>query len=120
MNAVDFALLVLYALAMSLGQVLFKLAADHAKSDSAGFFAGLLGSWYFYVSVGLYALLTVVWIWLLTRLPLSRAYPFVVLAFVFTPVLAMLLFDERLGLRYFVSLALIVAGLALLASDRLP
>ncbi len=119
MTIADFALLVVYALGMSFGQVLFKLAADHAKLDAAaGFWAGLLGSWHFYVSVAVYGLLTIAWIWVLTRIPLSRAYPFVVLAFVFTPILAALLFGETLDARYFASLALIVAGLALLATTK--
>jgi drug/metabolite transporter (DMT)-like permease len=120
MTLANFALLAVYALGMSFGQVLFKLAADRAKSDSAGFLVGLLGTAYFYVSVALYAVLAVVWIWVLTRLPLSRAYPFAVLAFVFTPLLAALFFGEPLGVRFFASLALIVAGLALLASERAP
>jgi drug/metabolite transporter (DMT)-like permease len=116
MTLANFALLVLYALGMSFGQVLFKLAADHAKDEVAGgFWAGLLGSWHFYASVATYGLLTIAWIWMLTRIPLSRAYPFVVLAFVFTPILAAALFGETLDTRYFVSLALIVAGLCILA-----
>ncbi len=119
MRLADFALLLVYALGMSIGQVLFKLAAEHAKLDeAAGFWAGLFGSWHFYVSVAIYGLLTVVWIWVLTRIPLSRAYPFVVLAFVFTPILAAVFFGETLDARYYASLALIVAGLGLLASGN--
>ena len=45
---------------------------------------------------------------------LSRAYPFVVLAFVITPLFAMVLFGERLDRWYVASLTLIVGGLALL------
>ncbi len=119
MRLADFALLLVYALGMSIGQVLFKLAAEHAKLDeAAGFWAGLFGSWHFYVSVAIYGLLTVVWIWVLTRIPLSRAYPFVVLAFVFTPILAAVFFGETLDARYYASLALIVGGLGLLASGN--
>jgi multidrug transporter EmrE-like cation transporter len=121
MSAVELALLVLYALGMSVGQVLFKLAADHAKADATGsFWNGLLSSWHFYVSVAVYASLTIAWIWVLTRIPLSRAYPFVVLAFVFTPLLAAVFFGERLDARYFLSLGLIVLGLGLLTFGKSP
>jgi drug/metabolite transporter (DMT)-like permease len=107
--------LVLYSLAMSLGQVLFKMAADRAKARAtSGFLESLLTDGYFFLSVAIYGVLTVLWIWLLTRVPLSRAYPFVVLAFVFTPGFAVLFFDESLNIWYFLGLGLILSGLALL------
>ena len=74
----------------------------------------MLGSWHFYASIALYGALTVVWIWILTRIPLSRAYPFVILTFVFTPMFAAFAFGEPLNVWYFCGLALILAGLGLL------
>jgi drug/metabolite transporter (DMT)-like permease len=113
--AKDILILVLYSLGMSLGQVLFKLAANGAAGrPGEGFVASLLGAWHFYASIALYGVLTVLWIWLLTRIPLSRAYPFVILTFVFTPALAAFLFGEPLNAWYFAGLALILAGLAVL------
>ena len=115
MGAIDVLILILYTLGISLGQVQFKMAADHAREHAAqGFATAMLGNLHFYAAIVLYAALTVVWVWLLTRIPLSRAYPFVVLSFVFTPLLAALWFGEALNLWYFAGLALIVAGLALI------
>jgi|SRR5215831_3619578 len=115
MGSRDVVLLVAYSLGMSIGQVLFKLAATSANArPQSGFIGALMGSGYFYVSIALYGLLTVVWIWILTRIPLSRAYPFVILTFVFTPALAALAFGEQLDLWYFTGLALILSGLGVL------
>ena len=115
MSLVNTAILLVYALGMSLGQVLFKIAADRAKAKAAeGFFASLLTDGFFFLAVITYGALTVVWVWILMRVPLSRAYPFVVLAFVFTPAFAVLFFNESVNVWYFVGLALIVSGLGLL------
>jgi drug/metabolite transporter (DMT)-like permease len=94
---------------------LFKLAADRAKSlPNESFWISLLGTSYFYLSILLYGVLTLVWLWVLSRIPLSRAYPFVVLAFVFTPALAVLFFKESVDPWYFAGLGLVLAGLGLL------
>src|SRR5262245_42924748 len=117
MTAANIVLLVLYAVGMSIGQLLFKMAADHAKSDpGASFLISVFGSLSFYIAVLVYAVLTLAWVWLLMRIPLSRAYPFVVLAFVVTPLLAALFFGESLNIWYFLGLALVVGGLTVLVS----
>jgi len=115
MSAINVVVLFVYSLGMSFGQVLFKLAADQTKLEqSSTFVRTLLTSWYFFAAVLLYGVLSLVWVWILTRVPLSQAYPFMVLAFVFTPALAVLLFGEPLNASYLASLALILAGLGLL------
>lgn len=117
MTAVNVVILFVYSLGMSVGQMLFKLAADQTKLEhSSTFLQALLTSRYFYGAVLLYGVLSLVWVWILTRVPLSQAYPFIVLAFVFTPALGVLLFGESLNASYLVSLALILGGLGLLVA----
>ena len=60
--------------------------------------AGFLLNGYFFVALILYARLTVLWVWILSFTPLSRAYPFLALAFALTPALGCLVFAE--SLRY--------------------
>ena len=111
MTSANVAILLLYALGMSLGQALFKLAVERAKSPANdAFWISLFSTGYFYLSIALYGALTLVWFWILARVPLSRAYPFVVLAF-FTPALAVLFFNESLNIWYFVGLGLMLTGL---------
>lgn len=117
MSGVNLIMLFVYSLGMSGGQVLFKLAAEQTKlGPNPNFLQALLTSGYFYVAVLLYGVLSLIWVWILTRVPLSHAYPFVVLAFVFTPAFGFLLFDEPLNLSYIAGLALILVGLGVLAA----
>lgn len=115
MTRLDAALLVVYALALSLGQVLFKFAAPIA-ADARGLdlLLRLARSPAFVCAAALYAALTVYWTWLLSRVPLSRAYPFIALCFVFVPLMARLFFGERIVPAYLVGVALIVAGLGVI------
>jgi drug/metabolite transporter (DMT)-like permease len=107
-------LLTAYAVGMSGGQILFKMAAirSGAADGTAGErLLGLLHNLYFLSALALYAGFAVLWVWILSFTPLSRAYPFVALAFALTPLLAGSLFGETISLRLITGLLLIVCGL---------
>ena len=53
--------------------------------------------------------------WLLTFTPLSRAYPFVALAFALTPLLGIVIFGEPFSTRLAIGIALILCGLLFVA-----
>ncbi len=115
MTPLNFLILVAYTLGLSIGQCMFKLAADQARNAvDQTFWPALMTSAYFYISIVLYAALTLVWIWILSRVSLSRAYPFVALAFIFTPALSIILFQETISYWYVLGLALILTGLGLI------
>jgi drug/metabolite transporter (DMT)-like permease len=113
LSSFQITILVAYAVAMAVGQILFKTAA--LRVGATGSFAermtSLMHNGYFAVSVVLYAALTVVWVWILTFTPLSRAYVFVALSFIMTPFFAAALFGEPISLRLVVGIGLIVGGL---------
>ena len=70
MSTAHVVILFLYALGMSIGQVLFKLTADRASNmPDSPFWASIPSSGYFYLAVVVYAALTVIWVWILTRVP---------------------------------------------------
>lgn len=69
---------------------------------------------WFLAAAALYAVLTILWVWILTVIPLSRAYPFVVLSFVFTPLGATFFFGESLTLNYGIGISVILVGLSFL------
>src|SRR2546422_703161 len=108
-------LLATYAVGMSGGQVLFKLAAQRfpASAEVGEQLTSLLGNTYFFVAFAFYCTLAICWVWILTFTPLSRAYPFVALAFAITPLLGGWLFDEPINLRLALGIAAIVFGLVL-------
>ena len=77
LNLGQIALLIAYAAGMAAGQLLFKAAAlrlggSHPLSARALL---LLQDAPFIGAIVLYAALSVLWVWLLTFTPLSRAYP---------------------------------------------
>ena len=112
------ALLLAYAAGMSGGQFLFKAAAlRYIPDGSVGerFLRVVLNS-YFLGAVVLYGGLTVLWVWILTFTPLSRAYPFVALAFAITPLLGAFVFGEPIAMRLVLGITLILGGLLLVAS----
>ena len=107
------AILLTYSVALAGGQVLFKLAAlrfTPAARWSDNVMALALNP-YLVVAVLLYALLSVVWVWVLTFVPLSIAYPFVALTFVLTVAAGALLFGEAVTVRLVLGGVMIIAGL---------
>jgi multidrug transporter EmrE-like cation transporter len=60
----------------------------------------------------------VVWLFVLARIPLSSAYPFVALGIVITVVAGHLLFAEQISLVKIVGVASILAGIGLVAISR--
>ena len=110
-------LLVTYAVAMAGGQILFKLAA--LQGPASGDFSERLGAMaankFFAAAIGLYAVLTLLWVWILSFTPLSRAYLFVALAFAITPFAGGIVFGEPITMRLAIGVAVIVFGLIIVA-----
>ena len=107
------AILLTYSVALAGGQVLFKLAAlrfTPAARWSDNLLALALNP-YLVLAIVLYAVLSAVWVWVLTFVPLSTAYPFVALTFVLTVAAGALLFGEAVTLKLVMGGVMIIAGL---------
>jgi drug/metabolite transporter (DMT)-like permease len=112
-------LLAAYAAGMSGGQLLFKMAALRYGAAAGGLGERLLGlafNVYFIAALILYAGFAILWVWILSFIPLSRAYPFVALAFALTPLLAGLLFGDTISFRLIAGIFFILCGLFLVTS----
>jgi drug/metabolite transporter (DMT)-like permease len=109
--------LFVYSVAMAGGQLLFKTAAVRGPSFGplGDRMAGFLLNGYFFAALILYAALAVLWVWILSFTPLSRAYPFVALAFALTPALGGFVFAEPLTMRLVTGIVLILCGLLFIA-----
>ena len=111
--------LVTVAVVLAGGQMLFKTAADRLVLGQ-----GPLAIALSFVTrpmiwaLVLYGAATVLWVYLLHGLPLSRAYPFIGLVFAIVPLLGWLVFHESVDGRYFAGLGLLLAGLYLISSGR--
>lgn len=105
--------LLCFALLLVAGQILFKYAALRASPDALPW--SLINIWLI-LALGLYGIATMLWVWLMTFVPLAYAYPFAALGFVIVPLAGVYLFDEPLSWRYVVGAALIVTGIVTIAT----
>jgi drug/metabolite transporter (DMT)-like permease len=99
---------------LSAGQLLFKRAGlaiqGHPLADGLWTLVALPS---FYLALTLYGLATVIWIYVLSRVPLIEAYPWIAAATVAVPLIGWFYYGERVGPLFWVGLALIAAGLLL-------
>jgi drug/metabolite transporter (DMT)-like permease len=103
--------LVIFTGVLAVGQLLFKKAGLSVRGlplrDGLLTLAQVPA---FYAAIVLYALSTFLWVWLLSRLTLVQAYPWVAAGVIIVPLLSMLIFGERVTSTYWLGAALIVAG----------
>lgn len=109
LNLTQLASILLAVLALSVGQVLFKQAANqiHDFRDALR----SLGSGWLLVALLVYAVATVLWVDALRSVPLSVAYPFAAMAFFIVPVLSHLFLDERFTARSAIGACVIFVGI---------
>jgi drug/metabolite transporter (DMT)-like permease len=112
MSSLSLALLAAIVVGMSSGQILFKVVGGTLRDSGV---MGLLTAPLFYVAGALYAGVTLLWILLLSREPLSQVYPATALVYVIVPAAGVLLFHEPLSLRLVGGIALIIGGVALVS-----
>ncbi|MEM9085228.1 MAG: EamA family transporter [Pseudomonadota bacterium] len=111
MTRVLWVVLIVYPLMVGIGQILFKLASERITPDQTVLQRALEPM--LVSAFGLYAALAVVWLLIVRELPLSAAYPFVALSFVFTPMLAWILLGEKLNFTYLIGILFICAGVVI-------
>lgn len=113
-------MVIIFSAGMGIGQLLLKLSAQRqsANADSGWLLRllSLFGDWVFLSGILLYGLLLVYWVWLLTFLPLSRAYPFTFLSLAVTAIGGSLFFNEPLTFPFIAGLAIIGVGLVVLST----
>jgi drug/metabolite transporter (DMT)-like permease len=99
---------------MALGQLLFKRAGlevkGHLLADGLNV---LMRSPAFYAALFLYGLSTLLWIWILSRVSLSQAYPWVAVTITIVPLLGWLVFGERMSAIYWLGIVFVIVGVML-------
>lgn len=103
--------LVLGSVLAAAGQVLLKVGVSGATT-----LAGFIN---LRVLAGLacYVLGTVLWLVALSRMPLSRVYPFTILTFVIVYLAAITLLGERLTAPLVTGVVLVLSGLVIIATS---
>lgn len=106
--------LLFFTLILAAGQVLFKkLGLAVRGMPPAEALLTVLRDPVLYGALALYGTATLLWIWILARVPLSQAYPWVAIGMVVVPLLGWYLFGEHIGPMFWLGAALVIAGIIL-------
>jgi drug/metabolite transporter (DMT)-like permease len=105
----------LCTIGLSIGQVLFKLAAKTTVVQHSIF--SLLLSPYLIAGFILYGIITLGWSWSLRYIELSKAYPFMALAYILVPLAAAIIFKESISAKYWLGSLFIFIGIILSVSS---
>jgi drug/metabolite transporter (DMT)-like permease len=105
-----------FPLAIAIGQILFKRAArDVSGATGNAWMLEVARQPTLWLALALYGAATLLWVRILATVPLSRAYPFMALAFILVPAGGYVFFHESITLRYVVGAVLIVVGVIVAA-----
>ena len=111
---INFASLAIVTVAIAGGQVLFKQVGlamrGHSIVDGLLLLARQPA---LYVALVIYGFSTILWIWILSRVPLMQAYPWVAVGVALVPLLGSYVFGERVAPIFWLGVALILVGMLL-------
>ena len=114
MNTTNAFSLFAFSALLAAGQLLFKRVGLEIKGQPlVDGFNLMVRSPAFYAALMLYGFSTVLWIWILSRISLSQAYPWVAVTMTIVPLLAWLVFGERVGGTYWIGIIFIILGVVL-------
>jgi drug/metabolite transporter (DMT)-like permease len=109
----DLALCAACALVMPIGQVMFKMAANRHNAMTGGVVSRIAHNPMLFGAFALYGASSLLWFYILTRIPLSQAYPIIILGGALVPLFAWVMFREPLSWGLMLGYVLMLAGLAL-------
>jgi drug/metabolite transporter (DMT)-like permease len=99
--------LIVMPLVISVGQILFKIASEKADLSDVRTLAMNAHLW---AAVVLYGTATLAWVFVIRGLPISRAYIFMALTFVYVPILSAIFLGDALSLKLALGVGLICLG----------
>jgi drug/metabolite transporter (DMT)-like permease len=105
-------LLVAFSFLLASGQILFKYSAQSAPEfNDIPALVSILRIPSMWAAIILYGFATLLWVYLLQQIPLSKAYPFVALGFILVPLAGQFLFGEIVPRIYWLGVFLILIGI---------
>ncbi len=110
MNVKDALLCAGFALALPIGQTLFKFAAVNNARLPGPLIVRLVTNLPLIGAFAWYGLTALFWFYILTRVPLSYAYAFSIVGSGLVPLIAWWVFKEPLGWRFAAGYALMLVG----------
>jgi drug/metabolite transporter (DMT)-like permease len=103
-----------FTLSLAAGQILFKKTAltMSGLQPMEGLRVVLLQP-LLYVALALYGFTTCLWIWLLSRIPLTQAHPFMAASIIVVPILSVFLLGERVTFVFWIGAVFVTLGVVL-------
>jgi drug/metabolite transporter (DMT)-like permease len=99
-------------LCIAVGQILFKITSATVSDKSPGLiFESLMRSPHFWAALIIYGTATLAWIGAIKGIPISRAYMFMALTFVYVPVFSYLFLAEKISWPQMAGTAIIIVGI---------
>ncbi len=102
---------------LAIGQLMFKSVG--LRLGDKGFITLISDHTALAIFIGslmLYGIATIGWIWALRQVPLSTAYLFMSLGFIFVPIMSHYVFGEPLNIRIAISSVMIIGGILIAAT----
>jgi len=118
-STINVVLLSVFTTTLAIGQLLFKqvsIAIRGMGATDAG--AELITHPAFYAALVVYGAATLLWIWILARVSLMQAYPWVAVGVIIVPLLSSHFFGERVAPMFWLGAGLIAVGLVLTQCSR--
>lgn len=115
MNVTQVLLCSVFAVSLSLGQVLFKKAAlawETASQGGKNFPFSLMSSWLIGAVIA-YGLTTLLWLFILRNISLSQAYVFSIAGSAIVPIMAYLVFKESMDTQFVIGFIITMIGVIL-------
>ena len=109
--------LVLTPVLISIGQILFKMAGLRHGARSDQNLLGVLTDPYLILALGIYGFGTLLWIHVLSRMPLQQAYPAMALAYLLVPLASFGIFGETITWSYWLGAGLVILGVVVMMSS---
>ena len=114
MTLLDTGSLVVFTVLLACGQVMFKRVGlslhGHAGLEAI---RQVLCQPSLYAALSVYGCATLLWVWILSRVSLVQAYPWVAVGMVIVPLLGWLIFGERVTPLFWLGVAFIIVGVGL-------
>lgn len=104
-----------FALAIPAGQVMFKWGAEYSQSIEGSFLTKIVLNYPLLGAFAWYGLTSILWFYILTRMPLSLAYPYSILGAGLVPVLAWMIFRETISWQAWLGYAILLVGFMLIS-----
>ena len=108
----QFICLAIYALSNAIAQIVLKIASSKINFNQTKMeiLADMIHNPLIWLGIAIYIALLISWVFIVSVVPVSKAFPVTMLALFFVPILSYLFLQEALTMQYFLGVSLIIGG----------